>query len=354
MADTTIVAGNVVEQWDENFFEEYNRADKLMPYHGTSENSIIQVKENLTKKAGDKLTVSLVTRLNGAGVVGSATLEGNEEALDNYADQVEINQIRNAVRIAKMEEIKTVIDMRDAAKVQLKNWMANHKLNVEIQSFMSPNLDGVTAYGATAEADRDAWTLANSDRVLFGSVLGNLTGDHSVDLLKVDSVNDMLSPGTLSLAKRMAKQASPAIRPVKLANGEEWFVAFAPSYAFRDLKNHNTITAAQREAMLRGEGNPLFSGGDILWDGIIVKEVEEIPSIVGEGNGGIDVSTVLFCGAQALTVAWGQRTKSTTKTFDYEDKYGIAIGEIRGIKKLFFNDKQHGMLTLYVANVADA
>ena len=56
MADTQAATGLKVQQWDDNYFKESLNANVFKPYMGTQENSIIQVKENLTKKKGDRIT----------------------------------------------------------------------------------------------------------------------------------------------------------------------------------------------------------------------------------------------------------------------------------------------------------
>lgn len=52
MADTRVASGLTVEQWDSQFFTEYLTENRFASEMGQSELNIIQVKENLTKKAG--------------------------------------------------------------------------------------------------------------------------------------------------------------------------------------------------------------------------------------------------------------------------------------------------------------
>ena len=80
MAFTTVQAANVEEVWDADFFKSYVRANRFKRYMGTTENSIIQTRADLTKKAGDGITLPLITELTGAGQTGNGLLEGNEEA----------------------------------------------------------------------------------------------------------------------------------------------------------------------------------------------------------------------------------------------------------------------------------
>jgi hypothetical protein len=159
----------------------------------------------------------------------------------------------------------------------------------------------------------------------------------------------------------MAKTASPLIRPVMVGDDEESFVCFAPSLAFRDLKA--SLATVHAEARERGKANPLFRDGDLLWDGIIVREIPELAVEADVGvSASVDVGHVKICGAQALGCAWAQRTTSRTETFDYGAQQGVAISEIRGVGKLIFGKGSsdtadlidHGVFSHYVAANPDA
>ena len=68
--------------WDSDFFSEYIRKNQFARYMGTTMGSMIQVREDLTRKAGDTVVFPTVRRLVGAGVSGNTVLEGNEEILN--------------------------------------------------------------------------------------------------------------------------------------------------------------------------------------------------------------------------------------------------------------------------------
>lgn len=356
MAKSTVQSANVVQQWDSDFFAEYVRDSKFSSLMGTDENAIIQVKEDLTKKAGDTITIPLVEALTGDGVSGTSTLEGNEEALVNYGHAISVDMLRNAVRIHKFEEQKSSIDLRNAGRTMLKLWAMSKLRDMFIARLYSPHVDGTTAYASASEANKDAWLSANSDRVQCGAVISNTSSlDHSTSLANIDNTNDKLTTSLVSLIKRRAKTASNrAIRPYRMKNGDEVFVLLAGSLPFRDLKESSAMQQAMRDGMARGLDNGIFNGGDLYWDGVIIKEVPEIGVLSSVGNGSINVAATFLCGAQALGLAWAQRTQSKTQMFDYDAEYGVAIEEIRGCEKLSFNSVQHGVLTCYVAAVADS
>jgi len=360
MADTTVATGLTVQQWDDQYFTEYVRENRFVKYMGTDESSMIQVKDKLSTKKGKWDTFALVHELEGDGVTGSDTLEGNEEALDSRSQRVEVAQIRHAVRVAASDEQFSAIDLREAAKSRLKSWNLKKLRGDIIQAFRSIN--GVL-YASATETQKDAWLVDNADRVLFGAALSNnAANDHSACLANIDATNDRLTSASLSLLKRIALNADPKIRPLMTKAGdEEWFVVFANTYCFRDLSHDSAIQQANRDARERGEKNPLFTGGDLLWDGMIIREIPEIPVVTGMGASSIDVAPVHLCGAQSLGLVWAKRPKTRTKEFDYGDKYGVAIAEMRGLEKLRFgtgaddtdDPTDLGVCTGWFASVAD-
>lgn len=361
MADSTAATGLTVQQWDDKYFTEYVQENPFARYMGTDENSIIQVKEDLTKKKGDAVTFALVNRLTGAGVTGSSTLEGNEEDMDSRSFKLTIDQYRNAVRVPAFENQKSAIPLRDAARATLMTWSMEHTRDKIIAAGNSKN---GTAYGSVSETNKDAWLVDNADRVLFGAAVGNnAANDHSAALLTIDNTNDKLTSGALSLMKRIALTANPKIKPIRVAGmNKRFYVAFVHPLVMRDIKTDTTITNAQRDVVLRNQNNKLFEGGDLEWDGIIVHEVDDMPILSGVGNGGIDVSPVYMCGAQAFGVGFGKRWESTTEEFDYGDKFGVATRAWYEAEKMTFGSgaadtddlKDHGMVTGYFAAVADA
>lgn len=360
MSLTNARSGLTPQQWDDKFFMEYVREQRFKRYMGTDENSIIQLKENLTKAKGDKITFASVRKLSGNGVTGNGTLEGNEEALDSRSMYVTVAPLRHAVAVTEWDEQKSAIDLRDAAKMALKLWMMEQMRDDIIAALGSIN--GV-AYASASEAEKDAWLVDNSDRVLFGAAKSNASSnDHSTSLGNVDSTSDKLTPDAVSLMKRIAQTASPAIRPIRLNEDEEWFVLFVNSRSFRDFALNSTVTQANRDARVRGMDNPLFTGGSLVWDGVIVREIPEIAVLSGVGASSIDVGPAYLCGAQAVGVGWAQRTRTRTDTRDYGFVNGVAIGEMRGIEKLKFGTgsgdtddlKDHGVVTGFFSAVADS
>jgi N4-gp56 family major capsid protein len=384
MAETALSSALEKQVWSKDYLAEYVRESGFLPYMGRKKTSVICTMYELASEAGKTLNIPLITKLNAAGVRGSGVLDGKEEQLGNYNCAISVDWIRNAVKVPKSTSYKTEIDLLNAGRDMLKLWSADTLRADMIKYMAGPTVttssipatdivdtDGnVVVTGATA-ANYNTWSAANSDRILYGAATSNYSATHATGLGAVDSTNDKLTVAQISLAKRMAKNASPAIRPFRLEDGREYFVMFVGARAFRDLKSDSNMTNANRDARAREnngmDNNPLFQDGDLIIDGVIIRQIEEISTLittssifVTAGNGSIPVEPGFLCGQQAMGVAWGQEPMPITDmTADYKFRPGVAIEELRGIAKLHFGtgsssaSKQQGIVTVYSSGVAD-
>ena len=357
MADSTTAAGNVNTRHLRDFIMEWTRNNRFSKYTGTGMNNIIfQKTEAVTGR--QQISIPLVTAISGAGQTGGGTtLVGNEEAYGNFNWDLTPTYRRHAISIEKEESDKPNFDAIGVMRPLLSQWAKDKHRDLVIDAMGSVyNGTSVFTYAAASEVQKDAWLVNNADRVLFGVAKSNNgANDHSAALLTVDAVADVLTPEIGSLAKRMAQTATTHIKPIRTTDDEEWFVMFCNSNSFRDLSTSTSMQQATREAWSRGSNNPLFTGGDLVKDGVIYREVPEIGVIAGAGAAGIDVAPNYLCGAQSVAWAIGMSPRFTKKTEnDYEFVTGVGIMFKDDIDKVYLNNKQHGMVTVYTAGVADA
>lgn len=358
MADTTIATDSRVQKWLSSYYTEYVRDSGFKPYIGRGSSSIINAKYELSD-GGKTINLPLITRLKGSGVTGSATLEGNEEALGNFNQKIEVDFLRHAVRVAKPENTWGTFDLLTAAGDQLKVWAADRLRSDIIAAFGS--IDGV-AYATATAAQKNTWTANNSDRVLFGNAVANYNATHATAINAITAAMT-LTAGVVSLLKRIAMTADPHIRPTRsnATAGREYFVLFVGPMAFRDLKLDSVMVNANRDARPRDvESNPIFQDGDLIYDGVIIREIPEIAGFTNANANPARVEPLYLCGQQAIGLAWGQEPKVVRDDFDYGFVKGIGTEECRGIQKMRFGTgtsgalKDHGMVTGFIAAAADA
>ncbi|WP_422346936.1 DUF4043 family protein [Stenotrophomonas sp. DR009] len=361
MTNTTISAAVRAKQWDDNFFIEYVRANRFKRYMGTSENSIIQVKNNLTKKKGDAITINLVGALDAdAGPnTGTTTLVGNEKALPNDGHKVTIGVVRDATVVNVEEEQASAFDVRDAGRQALKDLSMRYLRNDIIKALGS--VQGVP-YATANATQKNAWTVANVDRVLFGDAVANYSATHATALNNVTAAMT-LTRDTVSLLRQIAQEAETVngdgIRPFTYGEDEETYVLFVNSRAFRDLKKD--LETVHKDARERALSNPLFTGTTSLyWDGVVIREIPEIGNFNNTATTPIPVTPVYLCGAQALAVAWAMTTKTKLrKEDDYGFQYGVGFMELRGVEKVLWGQgttaaKDWSLVTGYVSAPAAA
>lgn len=364
MAQTYAQPGLTPQQWDSDFFTDYVRSSRYKRYFGTDESAIFQINEQLTGKRGDRITFALVNELTGAGVTGNNTLKGNEERLNSRSDTLIVDVLRHAVAVDDWDVQKSVIELRNTGRVQLRQW--SQKM---LRDACTTSLGQVAnvAFETATNAQRDTWQSDNRDRLVFGTTTINQPTFASA--ISAVTAAAQLSPAILSLMKRLAQAASPKVQPVYVKEmDQEWYVCFIGPRAWRDLTEDNPttnlLTLANRDARVRGVDNPLFTGDSLVWDGMILREIPEIAAVsttVYSVTTASAIEPVYLCGAQAVGLAWAQRTKSTTDVDDYEFLHGVGVQEIRRIQKLRFgsggtdtaNLKDHGIVTGFVGAVAD-
>ena len=382
MANSTVNTNNLTTRFQSEVRREYVRGGRFGPYIGKTENAIIQVKQDLRK-----VSIPLVGKLSGAGVSGSSTLAGSEEALSNYAMTLQPKYFRNGVLVDNEENEKAEFELFQEARPALMNWAMEHKRDMIIQAMGAIEAGGTyynyggsvgaTGSSAASAANMDTWVTNNSDRILYGAAKSNLSaGNHTTSLANIDTTNDKLDADMVSLLKRMAENADPLIRPIMIKGDEPWYVFFVGSYAFRDLRTD--LATEHQNAMPRSvEGNPLWSGGDLVFEGVIIKKVPEIDSLFIDGstgpfggqwganaasadgldNGGNTASRVsvgFFCGAQAVGLGLGRMPSfKRRKEDDYEHQNGVGLTMKHDIKKIFYNNKQHGMVTSFHSSTGD-
>jgi N4-gp56 family major capsid protein len=366
MSEVTLASASEKAVWLKNYFAEYVRESGFKPYMGRSSSSIIIAKYELQSESGKTINIPLILRLTGNGVTGSAVLDGAEEDLGNYNCALSVDWRRNAVRVPKSTSYKTEIDLFGAAKDMLKQWEAEKLRDDIIKAMLSVVTTGDTTVnlGDSTVANRNAYNAANADRLLFGKLKSNYSATWATAVGNLDTTDDKCNVAAMSLMKRIAKSADPHIRPFRSEDGREYFVAFHGGRTFRDLKADSTMTQANREARARDVGaNPIFQDGDLIYDGIIHREIPEIDDIAssgtydmdGIGAGPSDVRPVFLCGQQAVGIAWGQEPMMKTDlTKDYSFRPGVAIEELLTVKKLAYNGKQHGMVTGFFCAAADS
>lgn len=348
MAYTEILTGNGLtqQQWENQLFEEYLAQVWWKNIMGTSEDAIIQVKDDLTKKPGDALTIGIRSLMYGGKVTGNNKAMGNEGRVDFYNQRITIDNVRWVIKIQdiSMTQKRVGFDVLQQAKNSLTD-----KARIGLE-------DDITISMA------DTSTGRVRGRYLYGAVDSNWNATHATALTNVDNAADQLTTLMIDVAKRKAVipvNATAKIRPMKVKTGknmEEWYCFVGHTYSIRDMILND---ASWKNAQLNippgsNMDSPVFTGSWFKgsWNGSLIYEYERIPLVQST----IQCSHNFLLGAQAAAVVWGQRSKFNEEEQDLGHDVSYESHEIRGQSKLFFNratPEDNGIVHVFAAALAD-
>lgn len=340
------------EQWDNQIFEEYLTSLWFKNIMGPSSMAPIQIKMDLSKSAGDAITLGIRSQLIGGRVDGRDTGIGNEGRVEFYGQRITIDGVRH---LAKAKS----------------TWLSQKLVTWSILNEMREAL--VEAQQIRLEEDLiTALTDTSLGRVrgryLYGALDSNWNATHTTALQNVDNTDDKLSTSSIRVMKRKAQlpvNSYAKIRPMKIVTGmntEDWFVFVGHPYCLRDMVDND---AAYRNAQLlippqANRESPLFTGSSFKgnYDGVLIYEYDRMPLI----SSTIQVGHCLLMGAQAAAVCWGQTSKFAMDEFDFGHDQMYETSEIRGIKKLIWDrnavdssisNEDNGIVNGFFAAVAD-
>jgi hypothetical protein len=373
MALTANHVNNELIKFRKDAATDFLRSSRFDPYMGADSTFPIVRMKDLAAD-GKEIRVPLVTQLIGSGV-GAGTLRGNEEQIDSYGMPVWADWARNAVANNRAVDKESSFSIRSTARSLLSGWsrrvvrddLIDALLSIPTASVQSNRLiapgnrvNGLR-WSAAQAADKNTWLTNNYDRVLFGAVLSNhytvATGavaTFATAAGNCDTTADKMTAAIGSYLKQIAMQSGvsssnpgvyngrPKITPFQLKKtDQEWYVCFLGSRAMRDLKADPVMYQANRDARERESSptsnNPIFTGGGLVYDGIIYLEMPEITQrllLVAAGSS-TDVEPFFLLGQGAMAYAVGQMPRPTTlEDGDYDFITGMGVEAQFGVAKI--------------------
>jgi N4-gp56 family major capsid protein len=339
-----------IKKWSNELMTESLKKTHALQFMGKGKDSLITIKTDLTdKEGGDRIRQGIRSQLSGEGVEGDGTLEGNEESLETFYQDVLINQLRHAVRSGgKMSEQRVPFSVRDEAKDGLSDWWSN-----KIDTWFFNQLCGNTAasdgrlvgFNATVAPDADHVTYFDSGSTAEVSM--SATAVAEFNLSAIDS------------AIEKATMAKNALRPLVIG-GKKHFVMFIHPFQKTSLRKKTTAGLWQdiQKAAIQGgqtTDNPIFTGALGMYNNVVLHESTRIP--VSPTNA--SVRRAVLCGAQAGVIAFGRGYGKEVFTwveelFDYKNKLGVAAGCQAGMIKTRFDGSDYGTVVVPTYAVASA
>jgi N4-gp56 family major capsid protein len=336
-------------QWSKQMFREHLNEIYFSRYMGEGMRDIIMVKSELEKSKGDTLTYGKTYLIDeNSGVDGGVTLEGKEQSMEFGDQSFTAVEKRNAVRFSNgLTQQRTAVDIRNTAKEVLTIWKAQETDNKIFTTLTtSPTTNRQVAADSTVA--HKAATSASVDDIA------------TTDICTVKGIRRLKLHATTGNAG-----AAEKIKPYKDGMGNfstQVFLLFLDPWSLQDLKLDADYTAyATEESRARSK---FFEGGVTEIDGVIIIECDKIPRVTNAGS--VTVAKNLFMGAGAGAITWAGcelmdgsrgRIQYAEQTFDYGNKVGIAIGDVKGVKKNKFSragvaQEDEGVILFYTASIA--
>lgn len=335
--------------WGMSFWHHARNNAFISRFMGKGPNAMIQHITELTKsKKGVRAVLTLLADMTGDGVVGDTRLEDSEEALNSFDTVITFDQMRNANRLeGRMADQRSIVNFRNTSKDALGYWLSDRLDQLAFLSLASMpytrntngSLRAVLAAGKNfndLEFAPDAATAAPSARRGYHLKASGITTGTGFDA--ADGALTPLDYKALVRLKALAKDNY--IRPIK-SGGEETYHVFVTPQGMADLRLDTDFLANIRNAGVRGDSNPLFSGASsVNVDGLIVHEYRHVFNTVGAAAGGGFGATgndkgqrAMLCGAQALGMADIGTAEWVERDFDYGSENGISVSKMVGFLK---------------------
>ncbi len=321
---------------------------------GTDDNSIIQRKTDLDSASGDRISFDLSVQMRGKPTYGDARVEGKEESLKFYTDEVNIDQVRHAASAGgRMTRKRTSHDLRKVAKNRLSDWFArfyDEALFMYLSGARGINADFIEDESYTGFA-RNPFEAPDDAHLLFGGAAVSKQTITSDDIMTRDVIERACTKATMMQAE---DPETANMVPVKI-NSEEHYVCVMSPYQEHDLRNSDKggwLEIQKAAAGAEGRNNPIFKGGMGMINNTVLHSHRNVIRFSDYGaSANLPAARALFMGRQAAVVAYGNgggglRFSWEEDVKDYGNEPTVASGFIGGIKKTRFNNRDFGVLTI--------
>lgn len=355
-------------------------AEKKLRGQTSPDMPIVRVTD-LSKGAGDKVSVDLYNLIGGKPIMGDKKIAGNASSLSFSSQELTLNQVRKAVDPGgRMTQQRTLHNLRTIAVANLAGWWGRYMDQMTL----------VHLGGARGTQSGDDWIVplesdADFTEICVNPVLppspnrrfyaADATGAASLDntdylkLKDIDKVRSAIDemaypPPPIRLKGDPAADEEPLY--MMMVTARQWYWLLQNT----DSQNWRTFLAAAYE---RGKftNHPLFMGTCGMWNGILLKktkrcirfaagdtvrEYNAAGTSISNATAAVATDRAIILGGQALAIVYGKNQKSDyymnwhEETTDHDNTVEISIAAMNGVSKLKFDvggvPTDHGVMTL--------
>lgn len=358
----------------------------------TSEDYPVVKVTDLSKSAGDTITVDLFNIFTGKPVVGDKRLTGRGMSTTSSTQEVRINQLRGmAENGGKMTQKRTKHNLRTVVQAGLTNWAGR----LEDQTAL------VHLAGARGTQSTVDWVIPTTDDPDFAEIMVNTVKPPTLNRYFCANdatspadmgTNDWLSFRDIERLSALVTDSTVPLQSVKIKGDDyAWnsplYVLFVTKRQWTYLKrtalnaNGNPSGSPYMSALtmaverFKGQKHPLFSGDTMMWSNILIKPMDRlairwntgdsalIPASANDDTGSVVTAAVpvdraILVGAQALIKAYGNEGTSdyfyswNEELVDHKNSVEISMAMMAGTAKTRFTI--NGVLTDHGVAVIDS
>lgn len=333
---------------------------------------------DLSKSAGDAVSVDLFDIVTGKPVMGDKKLAGKMMSLSYSSMDVKINQSRGGIDTGgRMAQQRTVTQLRGICMANLTGW--NTRLEDQ-QSLVhmagARGLQNTVDWVVPLATDADYSSIMVNpvyaptyNRHLYAGDATTLADMDAADILKLEDIDRLRS---------YIEDSDLPLQPIKLpddpmADDEPLYVLFVTARQWHYLQNRTsgtvwrTFLANAYARKTAGSKHPLFSGEPGMWGSILIKRMGR--AIRFPANTAVTVATsaatytetsvttavdtdrAILLGAQALANVYGRHQKSDyyynwhEEESDHGNTLEISTAMMNGKAKVRFKVNVSGTLT---------
>lgn len=320
---------------------------------GVEAETPIQTLPHLENDAGEQITYDLSMQLRMQPVEGDQTLEGKEEDLKFYTDNVYIDQARGGVNTGgRMTRKRTIHDLRKVARKRQSEWWARifdelfflymsggyRTSSSGACSFSNTDYTYPTGYVGFAN---NSFFAPDSEHIMFG---GNATSHATLDA--TDKMDLSLIDKAVAQANTLGGGTAgiPMMEPIMI-DGEEHFVCVMHEYCAYDMRTNASagqwLDIQKAAATSEARNNPIFKGGLGMYNDVVLHKHRRVLRRADGGGAAVETARNLFLGRQGGVCAFG--SPGTGLRFDWHEEARdngnqavITTASIFGVKKTRF------------------
>jgi N4-gp56 family major capsid protein len=305
-------------------------------------------KTDLESGPGDEVTTTLVAKLRGKPVEGSEKLAGRAKKLTTASHKMRIDKHRQAVNIGDIMDSKRVnFSLPEQARDRLSDYMAEiYDEQVTMTACAARGIGTeIQHYPVGYAGFPNAFVAPDAAHVMyFDGSRANAAALTAADKLGTNVIDKL----ALRAKKQIGGAPDSAIRmePVQVEGGK-YFLYLVGNEAMYDMRREvgdaGWLTLEKAKVTAVGAKSPIFQGGDVLYNGVLVDEVQtmvKFDTTTAGGSYGAAAMRNMFFGANAVAVAYGTKTQKGNMRFelseddeDYGEEGIVIVRMIAGFSK---------------------